>query len=212
MISVNKLSFWKRVLLRVIVFFVRIFTLTIRIKIDEKSLEIIKNAQPNTIFLFWHNQLFLIWKFHNYFNKKLQMYGLVSPSKDGAWLEAIFDIFNIKSIRGSSKRRGLEAIDEMAEVLKTGACIAITPDGPRGPVYKMKPGTALLLPKTNSHVVVLKINYSKQWTLKTWDKFLIPKPFSTATLSPIIVADGFHEGLTPQEITEKLEKVLLTTI
>ena len=212
MISVNKLSFWKRLLLHVIVRFVRIFALTIRVKIDEKSLGIIKNSEPNTIFLFWHNQLFLIWKFHHYFSKKLQMYGLVSPSKDGAWLEATFDIFHIKSIRGSSRRRGMEAIDEMAEVLQNGACIAITPDGPRGPVYSMKPGTAILLQKTNSHVIALKIHYSRQWTLKTWDNFRIPKPFSTATLVPTIVPDEFYEGLTAQEITTKLEKILLTTI
>lgn len=206
MASVNNLSFWKRWLLRIGSVLLRLYATTIRIRIDKNSLQELHYAKRNTIFLFWHDELFLIWKIHSFFNKKLQMHGLVSPSKDGAWLAAIFDIFKIKSIRGSSKRRGLLALDEMANVLiNEAACVAITPDGPRGPRHQLKPGAALLIQKTSANVTILKVKYNKFWMCKTWDKFMIPKPFSTAYVSSVSLTPNFHIGKSPQEITDYLE-------
>lgn len=85
---------------------------------------------------------------------------------------------------------------EMIRMLRSGTSLAITPDGPRGPCYKMDPGLIKLAAKTQTPIVPATINYSSYWELKTWDKFRIPKPLSKVTLTiskPILIEKDLND-------------------
>ena len=73
-------------------------------------------------------------------------YALVSASQDGAWLTAFFSLVGLRTVRGSSSRFGREAANELVEIMRAGRDIGITPDGPRGPRYEIKPG-AIIVPR-----------------------------------------------------------------
>ena len=67
---------------------------------------------------------------------------------------------------------------ELSEVLASGRDVLITPDGPRGPAYELGPGIIFLAQKTGAPVVPVNMEYSSCWRVKSWDRFIIPKPFS----------------------------------
>ena len=107
---------------------------------------------------------------------------LTSPSKDGAIIARVMAHFGIGNVRGSSSRRGSEAVRELADALTSGLDVAITPDGPRGPKYRLQPGALRLAQISGVPITLVHIVYSRYWELKSWDRFRIPKPFSRVTI------------------------------
>jgi lysophospholipid acyltransferase (LPLAT)-like uncharacterized protein len=136
------------------------------------------------------------------------MYGLISPSSDGAWLSAFFSLVGIRSVRGSSGRRGTSAINELQEKLERGANVAITPDGPRGPAKKFKNGVSVLALRSKADVFLIAIKYKNFWTLNTWDKFCIPKPFSKVIVDYRKISHAAIQNLSPSEASLLLEREL----
>ena len=110
------------------------------------------------------------------------MAAICSASKDGALLAAILDAFRVQPVRGSTSRRGRQALLELTTWAENGYDLAITPDGPRGPRYVVQDGAAALAQVTG--LPILPFSYRLGWkiTLKTWDAFTIPLPFSTCTM------------------------------
>jgi lysophospholipid acyltransferase (LPLAT)-like uncharacterized protein len=86
--------------------------------------------------------------------------------------------FKMGSVRGSSSRRGSQALFELTGKLRQGFDIAITPDGPRGPKYQLQPGPILLARTTGSPILPVHARFSRALTLNSWDGFRIPLPFS----------------------------------
>lgn len=127
---------------------------------------------------FWHNRLLMVPILYNRFGGGHRGNCLTSPSKDGAIVAEVMERFNIGNVRGSSSRRGATALREMAAVLEKGEDMAITPDGPRGPRYHFHPGAVKLAQMTGAPLVLITVEYSRYWELKSWDGFRIPKPFS----------------------------------
>ena len=107
----------------------------------------------------------------------------------------------IGAVRGSHKRRGAHAVMELVESVKNGADVFITPDGPRGPRYRMSPGPIYAASKLGVPIVPLAINYSSCWKLNSWDRFQIPKPFSKVS-----VHLGKKIFVPPDLSSEELEK------
>ena len=107
---------------------------------------------------------------------------LSSTSRDGELIAQYIGRFGIGPVRGSATRRGSVALREMATLLKRGHDVAITPDGSRGPLYEIKPGLVLLAQLTGAPVLPISFEYSRAWRLRTWDRFVIPRPFSRVTL------------------------------
>lgn len=130
---------------------------------------------------------------------------LVSASKDGAWLSAFFESAGVRVVRGSSSRGGREAAGELVEVLRAGHDAGITPDGPRGPIYVCKPGAVVVARRAKVRVVALGIVYEKAWRLRSWDRFAIPRPFSTVNFR---VEEIAPEALASAEARELIEKRL----
>jgi lysophospholipid acyltransferase (LPLAT)-like uncharacterized protein len=135
------------------------------------------NTHP-LILCFWHRGIFAsTWAFRR------QNIGVItSQSFDGEYIARIISAFGYVPIRGSSSRGGARALRESRRILEAGRTVAFTSDGPRGPVYVTKPGPVLLASKSGVAIVAFHIAVEKAWLLKSWDRFMIPKPFSRALL------------------------------
>lgn len=165
-------------------FVVRLLALTLRIRVEDPDLLHAQVAGDPCIFVFWHNRLLLIPIAWNRFlarYRSLQGMALSSTSRDGGLIAEFIARFGIGPVRGSATRRGSAALRELAALLKKGHDVGITPDGSRGPCYEIKPGLVLLAQLTGRSVLPISFEYSQAWRLKTWDRFVIPKPFSTVT-------------------------------
>lgn len=170
----------------------RLWCRTLRFQISQSDREILENTSKPTVLFFWHNRLFAASEVHRRFRKykiaddktknKKRVYGLVSASKDGAWLSAFFKLIGIEAIRGSSSWRSGKSMLEMMHQLQHGHDIAITPDGPRGPCYSFKPGGIILAEKLDIPMFLVSCRFSRAWRIKSWDRFYIPLPFSRIDL------------------------------
>lgn len=130
------------------------------------------------IWVFWHNRMFLIpWLFHGLTAGRPGT-ALTSPSGDGAVIADVCAEFGINTVRGSSSRRGMQAMRELADVIGQGHVIGITPDGPRGPKYNLNMGVIKLAQLTGAPVMPVHIRFSRTLKFPTWDQFNLPLPFS----------------------------------
>jgi len=107
---------------------------------------------------------------------------MVSSSRDGQYVTDICGLFGIKCVRGSSSKKGFAAFTDALEVLNEKCNVSITPDGPRGPRYKMSKGPIALASMTGYPVLPVSVNYSSYWEINSWDRFQIPKPWAKVTL------------------------------
>lgn len=135
----------------------------------------------NLIFCAWHNRLSVSLPIYNKFLRHRQpgcrLAALVSASKDGGLLARILELFGVQPVRGSSSRRGPQALLELTTWAERGFDLAITPDGPRGPTYVVQEGVMALAQLTGLPVVPVGYNFSPKMRLNSWDRFQIPFPF-----------------------------------
>src|SRR5689334_10486333 len=131
---------------------------------------------PPVIFCLWHNRLAISMIVHRRHPRKLA--ALVSASRDGALLAAVLGRFGVEQIRGSSSRRGPQALLELASHAKRGYDLAVTPDGPKGPRYVVQDGIIALAQVTGLPIIPVTCNTQLKVCLKSWDRFQIPLPFS----------------------------------
>jgi len=156
----------------------RVLALTFRWRVTDHAGITNPAVRRPFIGTFWHNRLLTMPLIFRGFCAPRKGNCLSSPSRDGSIIEGVMKRFGIGCVRGSSSRRGAVAIREMAEILERGEDMAITPDGPRGPVYEVHPGIIKLAQITGVAIVPIHIEYSRYWQIKSWDAFRIPKPFS----------------------------------
>lgn len=134
------------------------------------------------IFAIWHNRLaFSLILHHRYWRfgeGGRGLAALVSASRDGAFLASILRAFGVEPVRGSSSRRGAQALVEMKSFADRGLHLAITPDGPRGPRYRAQSGVLGLARVTGRLIVPVSLNASWHWSARSWDRFQVPLPFS----------------------------------
>ena len=159
----------------------RLLVLTLRVRVELPEHLRKRTAEPY-IFVFWHNRLLLIpvmWQRVLQIKGRPHAMAMTSLSNDGELVALFLERFRIGAVRGSATRRGASALRELAKWLKRGHDIGITPDGSRGPCYELKPGLVLLAQLSGCAILPLSFEYSSAWRLKSWDRFFIPKPFST---------------------------------
>jgi lysophospholipid acyltransferase (LPLAT)-like uncharacterized protein len=180
---------------------VRGIALTLRFKWDDHSGFFNQPPAGQAIYAVWHNRLALC--LHAYFgyarkrNRTTGMAAMVSASKDGAFLAAILEAFSVQPVRGSSSRRGAQALVELTGWAERGYDLAITPDGPRGPCYIVQEGAIALAQVTG--LPLIPASYSVGWKLraKSWDRFIVPLPFARCE---IVIGKPIH---VPREITDE---------
>ncbi len=156
---------------------VRLIGMTLRFAVHIEPGGPAFNTHP-LILCFWHRGIFSsTWAFRR------QNIGVItSQSFDGEYIARIISAFGYVPIRGSSSRGGARALLESRRMLEAGRTVALTSDGPRGPLYVTKPGPVLLASKSGVPIVAFHIALQKAWLLRSWDRFMIPKPFSRALL------------------------------
>lgn len=135
--------------------------------------------RENALFTFWHGELLMMPFLYRKIRDKPNVFVISSEHFDGELMVKIYSYFGLSTIRGSSSKGGIRVLLQANNKLKNGSDVAITPDGPKGPIYNVADGVAIIAQKANANVVVARTICSKYWELKTWDKFKIPKPFAT---------------------------------
>ena len=185
--QVRHITGWRRLLALPLALLVRAWTMSLRFEVDPASLALFQRRAEPLAFTLWHNRLFLVGEIARRYRKGRPVYGLVSASKDGAWLEAFFEMIGIKAVRGSSSRLGREAASALVEVLRQGNDIGVTPDGPRGPCYDFKGGSLIVARRAHASMLLVGARFGAHVHLRSWDRFVLPLPFSKVRLIGVLV-------------------------
>ncbi len=126
---------------------------------------------------------------------------LISPSFDGELITRILRMFGFGAVRGSSSRAGREGLLGLKHVIESGCPAIFTADGPRGPIYQTKMGPVKLAQMTGAPIGVFHLQPERAWVINSWDRFLVPKPFTRIAVSwatgltvPADVAEGELES------------------
>ena len=160
----------------------RALLLTVRCRLRTPSEFLSPNAPAPAIFCIWHNRLAMCIKPLNVYrrphNSGAGMAALVSASRDGAFLAGTLKWFGVHAVRGSSSRRGAQALRELTTWAERGYDLTITPDGPRGPCYRVQDGITSLAQLTGLPILPAALNLNWKISLNSWDRFQIPLPFA----------------------------------
>ncbi len=161
------------------------------------------------VYAFWHRCLLSC----AYYFRGQKIAILISRSFDGELIARTVERLGFIAIRGSSSRGGAAALRQIADEYARGTRCAITADGPRGPNMIAKPGTAQLAQLVGAWVGTFYVLPLRAWELKTWDRFLIPKPFSRVLITwpPHVPADQVSELTVQQNLDEGVAMAQLTT-
>ena len=182
----------------------QIWARTLRYEIDDRVGVVGKPVKENYIGALWHNRLLIFPFVLRRFFQNRRGAALISASRDGDLLADAIQRFDFDVVRGSSSRLGASAILQLTDVLASGRDVVITPDGPRGPAYELGPGIIFLARKSGAPVLPVNMEYSSCWRLKSWDRFILPRPFSKVR---VIIGQSYHvrSTSTPDEFeTERL--------
>lgn len=161
-------------------YLMRMLLATCRIEIEGLAPFVEMANKASCIIMLWHNRLGIIAEILHKNTPKNKYTAIISKSRDGEPLAIVVNSYrNGKVIRVPHNTRH-QALNTVIKSLKNGnETIVITPDGPRGPVYQIKPGILLAARETSAPIIPLTWTATHYWELNTWDKFMIPKPFST---------------------------------
>lgn len=177
--KVYKVGFFVKILVALIAIIIKILFKTINIKVLRKD---DFSPRRNNTFVIWHNRvLWATYLVMKYFQGG-KLFVLVSPSRDGAILTEFLRHFNVESIRGSSSKGSIKALITAITEGKCGNSIGLTPDGPRGPKYKMKRGAFEICKQTGSEFVFIRVDIKNYWRFNSWDNFILPKPFGNVVI------------------------------
>jgi lysophospholipid acyltransferase (LPLAT)-like uncharacterized protein len=134
---------------------------------------------PSKIFCFWHQCVLPCTVYFRYSRAVI----LISQSFDGELVTRVLKIFGFDAVRGSSSRGAREGLLGLANVIETGRTAIFTADGPRGPIYQTKMGPIKLAQTTGAPIGAFHLQPEHAWVIGSWDKFLIPKPFTRICVS-----------------------------
>jgi lysophospholipid acyltransferase (LPLAT)-like uncharacterized protein len=197
----------ERLLARLIWLLIRCVAATLRYREEDRS-GLITPAHANepVIFAIWHNRLALSMIVYERMVRRplpeRRLAALVSASRDGGLLARVLEVFEVEPVRGSSSRRGAQALLELTSASERGRDLAITPDGPRGPCYVVQDGVIAAAQVTGRPIVPVSCHLGWKVRLKSWDRFQVPLPFSRCEMhfgEPLIIprdtTDGEREQL-----------------
>jgi hypothetical protein len=130
---------------------------------------------------------------------------ITSQNFDGEWIARILHRFGFETARGSTSRGGARALVQLRQDLRAGRAVAFTVDGPRGPARVAQPGAAWLAGATGYPLLPLHFEADRSWTMRSWDRTQIPKPFSTVALA---IGEPLEVGDTAAPVVEAARLVL----
>ncbi|MDR2677473.1 MAG: DUF374 domain-containing protein [Puniceicoccales bacterium] len=187
--SKTKLRLHERLLIRILSLIIFLWWRTLRIR-PGKTLRSLCRSKDALVFALWHQHLFLAGLIYRRFRRPHPSRAIISTSKDGEWLAELFRTLGIFAIRGSSHRGAIGAYNAAIHMALQGNDICITPDGPRGPKCRCKPGVVRISGEASVPICAIRIREHCAISLKSWDSFKIPLPFSRVDLAACAVAPG----------------------
>jgi lysophospholipid acyltransferase (LPLAT)-like uncharacterized protein len=171
---------------------VRVLGLTWRIRVShDHDVRRFRAAKQPIVFMLWHGQLLPLL----YHHRGEGVVVMISEHADGEIIARIAENLGFATLRGSTSRGAARALLSAARVVTDGHDLAVTPDGPRGPAKTIAPGSAIVAQRTGAPVIGAGASARHAWRLKSWDSFLIPKPFTTVHIAysdetRLVVADA----------------------
>lgn len=178
----RKFTFRERILLWIIewvgYFVIRTLCSTMKFAVSWEDSSPKSFAARPYVYSFWHNCMIPAM----YWCRDLNVRVMSSDSFDGEYTGRIMQKFGFVKVRGSSSKGAIRALLGMRRALEEGWTAAFTIDGPRGPRYVAKPGPVALSRSSGCAMVVFHIAMDRAWILNTWDRAMIPKPFSRALI------------------------------
>lgn len=171
-----------------------------------------KIEQDETVVVaFWHGELLMQPFNYQKLKPNSLVKAMISQHKDGEAITRTVEFLGIGSVRGSSSKGGAKALISTIRELKAGNDIAITPDGPRGPRFSVADGIVAIAQKSGKKILIFNCKPTKYWQMKSWDKFIVPKPFGTIEFfiqEPLDVS-----GLEMDEAKELIkEKMMINAV
>jgi lysophospholipid acyltransferase (LPLAT)-like uncharacterized protein len=171
---------------RLVVALVKVVSATLRYRWEDNSGYFDSGPIGPAIYCAWHNRLALVMPaYYRYARKRSRTSGMaamVSASKDGGFLAAVLQCFKVQPVRGSTSRRGPQALLELTTWAERGFDLAITPDGPRGPCYEVQDGVMSLAQITGLPIIPFSSDVRWKVRVNSWDGFQIPLPFSSCEM------------------------------
>ena len=202
-----KLDSWPARVLIVLSFgLYRLWARTLRLQVEDSNGVVALVRDRPVIFAIWHNRLLMLPRVFDPCFPTRQSYGLISASRDGDLIATFIERSGYGTIRGSSSRLGASAILQLTQVLVSGRDVVITPDGPRGPAYELGPGIIFLAQKSGAAVLPMNLEYSRCWRLGSWDRFIVPRPFSKVR---VLIDEPHHVRSTTTQAEFESERLAL---
>ena len=131
------------------------------------------------VMAFWHGRILPA----TYFFRKRGIVVITSENFDGEWIAGIIERFGYGTARGSTSRGGMKALLQLSRDMAAGRPAGFTVDGPRGPARVAQPGAVWLAKATGNPVLPFHLEADRHWTLRSWDRTQIPRPFATVALA-----------------------------
>jgi lysophospholipid acyltransferase (LPLAT)-like uncharacterized protein len=187
---------------------------TIRYRVTDASGVFLGKSNENVIFALWHNRRLLSMSLYRRYlmndTQSRRLAAMVSASRDGGFLAHILERAGVQPVRGSSSRRGPQALREMVSRSERGYDLAITPDGPRGPCYTVNPGVISAAQLTGLRILPLTFNLTWKIRVRSWDRFQIPLPFARCDVivAPLIRVPRDVTEAERERLREQLEQTL----
>jgi lysophospholipid acyltransferase (LPLAT)-like uncharacterized protein len=182
--SAQSFSFGQRITLaivpRLVALLLRALHRTLRYEVVVEPGAVPATPPGDQVWCFWHR---CIIPCVCYFHVRFKPAVLISLSFDGELIARTIEQLGYLTARGSSTRSGGSGLWALAKAVERGHPAVFTADGPRGPVYKVKPGAVKLAQLTGYAIGIFYAHPEKAWMLRSWDRFLIPKPFSRVAMS-----------------------------
>jgi lysophospholipid acyltransferase (LPLAT)-like uncharacterized protein len=150
------------------------------------------------VMAFWHGRILPA----TFYFRRRGIVVITSENFDGEWIARIIERFGYGTARGSSTRGGVKALLHLARDLERGRPAGFTLDGPRGPARVAQPGAVWLSQRTGHPILPFHLEASSAWTMKSWDRTQIPKPFSTVAL---VVGEPMSVGEDVEAARRELE-------
>lgn len=213
----HRLRWHKRLAAAFVYGLIRAVSVTLRWRFEDQSGLFHQTPAQPVILCTWHNRLALSLMVYVKHPQKLQpgrrLAAIVSASRDGAVVAHILELFGVQPVRGSSSRRGPQALLELTTWAERGYDLAITPDGPRGPCYVVQEGVIALARLTGMPIVPVSYEVNRKIRLRSWDRFQVPLPLSrclTRMGEPLRVpreADDAERERLRQELENRLKEM-----
>ena len=158
----------------------------------------------------WHGELLMSPQAYRKIHKKHPASAIISAHFDGSLIASTLNMLKIRPLRGSTKKGARQVLLQAFKSIKSGEEVLITPDGPRGPRHSMSDGAIGIALKSKLPIFVMNYKADHYWQLKSWDRFVIPKPF---TKIDFYIQSISLEGLALEEAKIYLsDKMLENTI